>query len=140
MPPYFAVDDCLFVENSASQSGGAIFVASAPKGFTYSGARPLTIFNSTFGFNHAGDSGGAIKSAGLDGSLSIRDCKFERNTAEDGDGGAVEAQANGESSLILVEESSFDGCIAQNGGAIHVGRLANLALKASTFVNNMAVH
>lgn len=121
MAAYQTITNCTFLENLADQSGGAIYLSPAPRGYTYSGAHSLQIRDTWFGYNFAGSTGGAISQQGLDGTVHVSGCTFLRNVANLAEGGAVEARASGESSLLIVEESAFVGCMAYAGGAVFLG-------------------
>lgn len=95
--------------------------------------------SSRFAYNLAYDSGGAVSSRGLDGSVTLSKCKFVRNVAATGVGGAVEARASGESSLLLVIESEFVACMGYAGGGVYVGELMNAVFRGMRAIDNMAV-
>ncbi len=71
------ISDCIFVDNSASRQGGAIY--------SEDDSEPL-IRNCDFTGNHADDKGGAIVAD--QGAALVVDCTFSKNTAN-GRGGAL---------------------------------------------------
>ncbi|WP_407380375.1 Ig-like domain repeat protein [Methanobrevibacter sp.] len=111
-----SVDNCTFVNNYASKSGGAIWFNS--KG---------NVNNCNFIDNKAESDGGAIRLSGMGGN--IVNCSFTRNIASDG--GAI----------ISTEKCNVDNCTFVNnsasvdGGAIDMdsGSVTNC-----TFINNNA--
>ena len=99
----FTVRDTSFVDNTANNSGGGLWVMDAPTTITnstFSGNQtrgdsfsnnggaillrnaPTAIASSTFAFNRAGWVGGAITAG--DQSVSIKDTVFYQNTADNG--------------------------------------------------------
>lgn len=74
---YLTIDRSSFIDNSASENGGAI----------YNSFGDLTIFNSNFAGNSAGESGGGLY-ASLYDTADIRASTFFGNSAG-GDGGGV---------------------------------------------------
>lgn len=122
--------NCVFSNNYASDSGGAIFILNS--------ARPVLISGSSFTGNIAEVSGGAI---GTDNALvSITDGTFKENEAGDS-GGAI---SNHDSSSSLVN------CLFQENGAwlrggafsgVVTGNLAaELRITNSTFAVNRAAN
>ena len=69
-------DRCLFVDNTATATGGAVESASGHDSFV----------GSVFQGNMAGTSGGALR---LAGTASVDNCSFVENVSSDGDGSAV---------------------------------------------------
>ena len=84
-------DQCRFIDNRATGTGGAINSAAGKD----------TIFSSVFEGNSAG-TGGALR---LAGTASIYDCSFVENTSDDGEGAAV----SNIGFIARVENISFDG-------------------------------
>ncbi len=118
-----------FTENqSQTEDGGAIF---------NSDRSTLTISDTTFSFNSAGDDGGAL--ANEDSAiLNINRVTFDQNEASDpieGDGGAI---INTRGSTLTVRNATFSGNTAvRDGGAIDNGvggsttSLTNVTLSAN---------
>jgi len=105
----------------------------------------VTINNCEFLYNEALGNGGAISfNEDEDGgnTLTVENSTFTSNTADDGNGGAIDNADNG-SSTLDVSDSTFTYNVAdqQNGGAIDSGDNGgdgSLMVTGSTFENNQA--
>ena len=110
----------LFGNNHASDDGGAIY-----NNADSAGTATLTVLDSTFLENSAGDRGGAIGNQPIDGfsadrgaaTVTVRTSAFRRNSAVSA-GGAI---ANGVD--LYVHDSVFEENRARDGGAIHTGEV-----------------
>ena len=106
------IEDCYFADNDNIDYGAGIYAETC---------NDFVIKNSTFENLHAGDRGGAIWVFGgeADNSfngLSIYNCKFNNNTAEDY-GGAIYAK----SAELFVYDSKFIGNYSEeDGGAVYL--------------------
>ena len=97
----------------------------------------LTISECSFSRNSAEDDGGAIYSWGEKASLTISDCSFSRNSAED-DGGAI-CSAGEKASLTISDCSFSDNSAKCHGGAIDsYGDDSILTISDSSFSDNSA--
>ncbi len=90
----------------ASSNGESIFLSSGSSS-TFDG-----LFFSCSGFN--GQSGGAIKVNSC--NLIVKNSAFSQSRDADGNGGAIEI--SGTTSVVTVDNTSFDGNSARAGGAI----------------------
>jgi predicted outer membrane repeat protein len=116
--------------NNVAESGGAVFVASDLN------SGNVTFYNCSFDSNLAtatGGRGGAafITSDGPAGVLFTL-CKFTRNTAQNGYGGAIYSEGG----YVTVNECDVDGNTARGGGgaAFRAGGI----ISSSKFQNNIA--
>ncbi|HWY75787.1 MAG TPA: choice-of-anchor Q domain-containing protein, partial [Verrucomicrobiae bacterium] len=115
--PNVTLFNCLVMSNSAS-GGGAIFQDP----HTYAASAQL--INSTFAFNRATGSGGAIWNAvgGGSGSVTVVDCTFNGNSAASG-GAILSAGAPYQGwqcyPWVRITNSTFSGNSAIMGGAIY---------------------
>lgn len=127
-----------FRGNSGDWRGGAVCWHPGYS-FSDSDVTSLTIQDSTFTNNHA-PAGGAIFVKGTTGAnVLIEDTYFDSNGAEDGDGGAIGAEAGFES--FVVRNSTFTGNYATGrGGAVDLdlGSSPVLTIEDSTFTENTA--
>lgn len=118
-----------FEQNSASNSGGAIFMNS--------NLSLATIEDSTFDGNQAVMDGGAIL---LQGVLNVDRSAFFNNSARNaagnsGSGGAICVQSSSFDKLTLTN-STISGNTAVFGGGI--SNFMNAVIQASTIANNHA--
>ncbi len=149
------IDASTFTQNAANKAGGAIFndggkvtlynstfrenTSKLDGGAIYNSGDTANsfLYGNTFLANTATNDGGAIFNA--DGTMEIQKTVFKKNTAENGEGGAILNVRGAETRLF---GSTFDGNTAQgNGGAINnagkltVGSLGNGEVY-SLFENN----
>ena len=110
--------DSTFTSNTATDSGGAVWTATA------------VVLDSTFTNNDAADNGGAI---GTDnGNVTVTNSTFTGNTADD-NGGAIYTFNTG----VTATGSTFtDNYSDDDGGAIYAGNDATVT--RSTFTGNTA--
>ena len=121
-----SIDASVFTENKSTY-GGAISTASP-------GVR-LNIERSSFLFNHASYSGGAISAVWMGGgSTVVKSSSFVSNRADDGGGGAIDAMKN----QLEIANSTFSQNTAQSGGGLSIGREALVTITHATFVDNTA--
>ncbi|HUJ15248.1 MAG TPA: choice-of-anchor Q domain-containing protein [Thermoanaerobaculia bacterium] len=150
--PDLIINDSTFSSNSSTTDGGAITVFA-----------PLTVQRSTFTGNHAAGSGGAIQS--FTGPLDVENSTFTSNQSHSATGGGaihIDVSATGTvrgstftgnvavhtdpfniesggainaENGLLVEDSTFSGNTAVDGGAIS-GR--SLTVHHTTFTSNTA--
>ena len=98
------ITSCVFLQNSASGNGGAIYAT---------GSSDIIISDGTFITNDAGGSGGAI----YDDStfqLLISGSAFGDDTASSGSGGAIYS-----ATTTSIDTSTFMQNMASDGGAIN---------------------
>ena len=119
-----SIDASVFTEN-ISTYGGAISTASP-------GAR-LHVERSSFLFNHASYSGGAIGAVWMGGGISVvKSSSFVKNSADNGGGGAIDAMKN----QLEIANSTFSQNTAHNGGGLAIGEEATVTITHATFVDN----
>jgi predicted outer membrane repeat protein len=130
------LDSCVFSGNHSNGTytdGGAIF--ALPTG-------DLTINNSVFSGNSAGDEGGAIWYDDANGKLTISHSTFVDNTASTGDGGAIEYNPPNTvgTRLFSITDSTFSNNSAGGeGGAVYICCANNtITISGSTFSGNTA--
>ena len=110
-------------KNHWFQTGGAIYIDGTAK---------YTIINCTFENNWAHDSGGAIYNAVKDESLTIKDCKFIKNSVSLVNGGAIYSKGD-----VSIENSYFESnVVLYDGGAIY--SLGSVEASNSSFISNKA--
>ena len=126
----FVIENCTFQDNSAEEYGGAIYNGGSGKltiknceflnnkadnkngGAIYSIGN-IIIEDSKFLDNTADNKGGAISNDGS-GKLTIKNCEFINNKANDVNGGAIYSLGD-----IIIEDSKFINNTAdEKGGAI----------------------
>ncbi|MCU1487663.1 MAG: Esterase [Actinomycetia bacterium] len=138
---HIALDGTTMSGNQASASGGAVAMRVMP-------GAAATITDSTFTGNHSygtgtnagitgnGDGGGAVWAQAL-GPLVVEGSTFSANTAAV-DGGAIMVQAEDESWLTSVINSTISGNTAgRSAGALAVTRGA-VDIQSSTITGNVA--
>ncbi|MBR0271401.1 MAG: Ig-like domain repeat protein, partial [Methanobrevibacter sp.] len=119
---YVNIDKCIFNNNTAETSGGAISA----------GYRYINISNSIFTNNHAENNGGAIYSrSSRDHTYS--NLTFINNSAVNG--GAVYITG---SYLTIFENISFVNNSADNGGSVWTSKSGENKFSNSNFTNNTA--
>jgi uncharacterized repeat protein (TIGR01451 family) len=119
------IKNCTFIDNSARYYGGALAT-----GYSYS-TMDLDVVQCDFNGNDA-PIGGAIQLKGM--NVNVKDCKFNNNTASKY-GGAVCINAK----TVNIDDSSFDNNIANiNGGAVFING-TNTNIAGSSFISNDAI-
>ncbi len=103
----FKLTNVVMKKNYGSSSTGESIYLSSGSSSTFDG-----LFFSCSGFN--GASGGAIKVNSC--SLLVKNSAFSQSRDADGKGGAIEI--SGTTSVVTVDNTSFDGNSARAGGAI----------------------
>ena len=133
------IQDCLFVENNASDVGGAI-------GFDSVGGN-ITIMRSNFSKNFDLSSGAAIcvLSSPQNSALLIQDCSFVENNASEY-GGSIYLESIGgiicvlislQNSVLSIQDCSFVENNARDiGGAIYLQSVGNITMMRSNFSKN----
>lgn len=121
-----------FINNTASNDGGAIYIYS---GASQNGASNIySISNSNFTDNAADNNGGAISTAD---ALKIKSSYLYRNTAAL-NGGAIFA-SNVNELIIDIDENTFCESSAVNGGALYLSNSnRNITVKNNIFIENTA--
>ncbi len=145
----FVIDNMSASGNSAMQNGGVIYtsgsgslsvtdsvfdkntVTNGAGGSIYHTAGNATIANVSFTENSA-KNGGVIYTSG-NGTLSINDSVFDKNTATNGSGGSI-CHTAGNATIANV---SFTENSAKNGGAVYLND-ADAQLTDVTFSKNTA--
>ena len=119
------IERSVFSEN-LSTFGGAISSAG-------SNIR-LRVSGSSFVGNRASWSGGAIGEAWSGGgSVAIDSSSFVKNSADEGGGGAIEANRY---TLDIVNSTFSENQAGGGGGALSIGENADVTVTHATFVNN----
>lgn len=127
------IDDMAFRDNAAEiTSGGAISTLG-----------DLTISNSVFEGNTAGQEGGAVQASAdfnaAPGDLKITNSVFEGNEAENAGGGAVAKNSWHATRSVSISDSTFTGNgSAGEGGALEVQNYGPATVTDSTFSGNTA--
>jgi len=139
---YTNVTGCTFTDNEAMDDAGALYANNI-----------VTVSNSSFSGNVAGDAAGAIRTGNA--TITISDCSFDSNTSTNGPGGAVFlARGNvlnsefvnntagttggaisANNNECIIENSSFMTNVASIGGAVYFddgGKLSNCIVKNNT--------
>ena len=132
------IDECVFVGNTASYRGGAVYVANESE---LSDENKVIFTNSVFDFNKAIEGGedttrrgGAIYVAEYV-TIAVNNCSFEGNEATQY-GGAIDL-ARG--SVLVLTDSYFEANKAgTNGGAIWLYSGTTLTVTGCEFTNNVA--
>ena len=115
----FNINNSLFENNTATNTGGAIYTKGADN----------LIQGSTF-TNNLADGGGAIRNWC---NLTISDSTFTANTGRNQGGAILNSNAT-----IKIIGSTFTDNIANGGGVIYQDKEGNISLHDSTFINNTA--
>ena len=128
-----------FTDNSASfgsSTGGAIYIRGLSKS---------SIISSSFSNNIAANSGGAIALHDIEHQILFEDCKFSKNRARGGNGGAImiEAATAEKAGTLVVKKSQFTENRAETyGGALSIGNsvnpLGSAQIEYSVFKKNLA--
>lgn len=120
------VSNCIFVDNTAENSGGGMYInggkplitncfftgnESGSGGGIYDGSDGATIMNSVFVGNSTSGDGGGIAVVGAGNDTIIANCIFDGNMAFNGGGGNFGSDAK-------VINSVFVGNTAQEGGGV----------------------
>lgn len=115
------VNNCIFRQNSAGTSGGALYFAGASS----------TVSNSSFEGNDAVN-GGAIYSSS---TMVVSHSNFTQNTATDG--GAYYSVASSTEPANIVDCTFDSNSVSADGGAIHQSS-GTMLLQRVTFEKNQA--
>ena len=127
------ISDSDFINNTASQTGGAIYTEEI-SGIVYnsSGNKYINIFNCTFEENHADMDGGAIGMY-YSANCSVSNCTFTCNTADDGGAIYVDSLMNNS-----VSNSNFIANKAEYSGGAIFWISDNGSISNSNFTENEA--
>ena len=118
---YYIFKKCIFINNIALGSGGAIYCPGGVK-----------INNSTFKYNYAEIDGGGVY---IEFELELNDCvDFEGNIANTGSGGAIFTPSI---SKDILNMTFVNNSAAMYGGAIYVKHM-NFNIMNSKFITNNA--
>jgi predicted outer membrane repeat protein len=127
---------CVFRDNVANLQGGGAILVGGP-------SASLDVRDSIFTGNHSNARGGAI-SAGVMGSVIVKNCAFHHNSAQTS-AGAVELAA-GPEKLLLVEKcqfltnrAGFSGAANLSGGFFDPLRPSKIVVRGSLFQGNQAL-
>ncbi|MDZ4755490.1 MAG: right-handed parallel beta-helix repeat-containing protein [Phycisphaerae bacterium] len=126
-----AFNACTFVDNHATDDGGAVVIAG------YSAAFVSVFDGCTFTSNSAATKGGALSLGS--GAATIESCMFSGNDAPQGGGINVETwdmDPNAASAVTSIHDCTFDGCTAFNGAGLRSS--GRVEVSASIFTNNIA--
>ena len=152
------VDQCTFINNRATFTGGAIYLAQGGLAITnsyffnnsvvltdggavYSINASLNIEDSNFTNNFGQNDGGAVAITAERGTLTITRTEFTNNTAGREGGAVLAFHSNGNDASFnfgtTIEDSSFVGNSAAHGGAV-MNRGSNILFSASqtSFIEN----
>lgn len=125
-------EGALFKDNKAA-TGGAIAMWHDANSNGDTSQSLLSISNANFISNTASSAGGALFLADeAGGKVTITDSQFDQNSS-DSMGGAIF-----NSGTLTVNDGSFDGNKAGNGGAIYNATNATLKITGTSFTNNTA--
>ena len=134
------IKNCVFIKNTTSSRGGALWVWGPHS--TGMPIGPIVIKQCSFIENSARNGGGAIYSYW---SLKLTDCNFIGNTTDihgnPGAGGGIGLENSSSTSCsVLIEGCDFTGNLAGMGGAINaISNIAgNINITNSTFIGNAA--
>jgi hypothetical protein len=125
--------ECVFDNNMASKSGGALHVRGTV-------GRPgvVDLEHVRFEHNHSGGEGGAINFNTLSRG-TLADCTFERNDSQSFGGAVVAIGAQGPTSTeVTIREGRFLLNRSAWGGGLQVGRNARVRLVGGHFESNQA--
>jgi hypothetical protein len=123
------ITDCVFVDNTASLTGGAMLVVA-----NSSPTVTDCVFEGNSAHDVSGSGGGAVYCEQFSGPVFTR-CAFEGNTADLNGGAVCVFFAN-----PIFDTCMFDGNSAPNlGGAVMAGANATPTLFTCTFVENYAL-
>lgn len=119
------VRNCIFSNNSSSGSGGGMRVAG--------GGMPQ-VTDCIFSGNSAHHGGGMR----LDGNAAVRNCIFSNNSSSGtsgfgGNGGAISVSGGGSAT---VEDCTFSGNTAYDGGGMYLAFVASLTVRNCIFSEN----
>ncbi len=110
--------------------GSPVAISAFFQGFSFLGGRAAN------GTGDNNQNGGAVVLLGLEMSVAkFANCSFLGNTAEDS-GGAISFTGYGNLDIV---QSSFEGNVADRGGALYGGVDAVLTTENSSFQNNVAL-
>lgn len=128
---FFTVEDCMFEDNRADGTGGAVYTNS-----------DTNFLSCEFIGNASETSGGALYTAS-DGFVFVEDSRFSGNEVEvaaidNGLGGAVFVADAGPSSLVRISNTNFIESVAGAVGAVFVGTSGTVELLGCGFYGNVA--
>ncbi|MCI7373076.1 MAG: hypothetical protein MSH27_02945, partial [Desulfovibrio piger] len=132
------VNDGSFEGNTATKAAGAIYNAADAK---------LTVDGVTFANNSSAKAGAINSMAGKnETTTTIKNSKFNNNSAVNGMGGALANSSNAEngstegfSGKMSLTDTAFSGNTARNGGALWNGVQWTVDITGGSFDNNSAV-
>lgn len=118
------IRDTTFVENSAGDLGGGLFVVGLLES-------PVTLENVLFEENFATFSGGGAYIDAV-GAVNLSDTQFRSNISDEAGGGLYLLNTG----PVLISRSTFDGNIANGGGGGGLALLTDALIEDSLFQNN----
>jgi WD40 repeat protein/serine/threonine protein kinase len=123
---------------TGGNANGPVGYECCDGGGIFSTADRLTLINCTFRFNSAGEHGGGMYHDSGRSNLSLTNCIFSNNraTSQRGHGwggGVVITDAKG-----TMNNCTFDGNLANDGGGAFLRKTAGFVLQNCTFIGNRA--
>ena len=127
---YLTLDECSFIGNTASNSGGAVCAHD------YSGSATTNSSHNTFRDNRAYGHGGALYMTGSSQTnINITESLFVNNTSQN-DGGAVYLTGN---NRVTSNGNSFiNNKASDDGGAVYLTGSNRVTSNGNIFINNKA--
>jgi LPXTG-motif cell wall-anchored protein len=131
-----------FLENNSDGAAGAIMF----EGYTPDVDVLMQVADTTFADNRAAARGGAVQLVDFDGPAEFSRTTFERNTALDGEGGAIDVFDDPQSteseftSFGLFQSSFLSNAAAESGAGVHIDQVhaeASVRVSQSTFAGNV---
>ena len=117
-------NNCIFKDNYALSSGGAIYVEAGNGGFAFPAFN-----NCTFHNNESGSSGGAVYHSAYNGNISstFSSCTFSNNLSGASGGAIFNHGGLGGNANPVFKQCNFDSNVSiENGGAIYnLGTISN---------------
>ena len=126
------ITNCKFTDNTAGGNGGAIYGGGSKVVTITGGNAEMAIFS---GNKSTGGYGGAIGIGS--GKLVLENYKFESNTAEKSQGGAIYITGSG-TNYTTITSCKFVSNSAKEAGALHVGNSGKVNIYTSEFTSNSA--
>jgi len=123
---------CKFVDNYASQNGGAIYLSGQ--------SSELTVINCFFENNQAGSQGGAIRLSGFGSELLTDHSTFYNNTASNGGAIYIASDFSNVTDVIIRNSIFWNNTASINGNDLYVDHGSDKVIISNSIFSSDGIH